>query len=265
MTIVWPGRQRPSRGPNLVLIGFGSLDVASLDAETTPTLEALAREGVFFDQALVSTTDPSTGHAVWLSGLEPHRLRASGGPEGGSEGEPVESLLQRLTKAGYRSASMGDARLADRFAGLTTDPPTLERWPLALEPLRLFAASLAPHLGLDPPARRDADAASESVDRALRFVDAGTKPFALALFLPEARPPFAGACPRALAFTDPSYRGRCKYRTCDAAPGAPPRDDDDRRQELALRRGALACDDAALGRLLEGLRARGLEETTLVA
>ncbi|HEU4405308.1 MAG TPA: sulfatase-like hydrolase/transferase [Polyangiaceae bacterium] len=251
-------RHRPGARPDLVLVGFASLEAGSLGPELTPALAAFASRGVTFDQAFVTSTDAPLERAAWVSGIEPHRWRLGAEPSG-------ESLPERLASAGYRVAIVGDDTLAGRLGLAAHQAPTLERWPLALEPLRPLAKALASRLGLPAPTRRDLVDADDAIERALRFADAGEGPFALALFLPAARPPFAGACERALAFADRAYRGRCKYRGCSHVPGAPPPDADDLRQELALHKGALACDDAAFGRLLDRLRERGLDATTIVA
>ncbi len=251
------GPRAPSTRPDLLLVSFGSLGADSLTPESTPSLAAFADRGVAFGQALVSAVEPELARATWASGFEPQQWRAH-------KGAAIASPLDRLARAGYRTALLGDDVLARRLGVSSAEAPALTRWPLALEPLRLLAGALAPSLGLAGPGRGDLGAADELVTRALGFLDGGEGPFALAVFLPEARPPFVGTCARALASAERSYRGRCKYRGCPAGPGDAPLDEADARQALALRQGALACDDAAFGRLLEGLRARGLEATTLV-
>lgn len=261
-TLLWlvspSATHHPSERPNLVLVGFASLDAASLGPDVVPSLASLAEQGVTFDQAVVSTTDAPLGRAVWASGVEAPRWRLRRVPAG-------ESLPERLVSAGYRVAVVGDDGLVGRLGLLADKTPVIERWPLALEPLRPLAKALASRLGLTPPTRRDLGDADDVIERALRFADVDDGPFAIAIFLPEARPPFAGTCRRALAFADRTYRGRCKYRACSPELGSAPADDEDVRQETALRQGALACDDDALGHLLEGLRARGIERNTLVA
>ncbi len=103
------GDSVPSGGPDLPSVVVLSIDTLRADRlslygaerETTPGLEALARESLVFDGAHTVMAWTLTAHMSMLTGLYPeqHGVRT----QGKAFGEQRELLAERLSRAGYET------------------------------------------------------------------------------------------------------------------------------------------------------------------
>lgn len=213
----------------------------------TPHLDALAADGVRCAQAFCTAPQCSPSRASLFTGRYPH----SNGVLGLTHADfawdlhPDERHLgQVLQAAGYATALLGVHHESRQ------GPP----------------AMVAARCGMDEvvPGGRCEEIADRALARLARFADDG-RPFYLQLGFHEPhRAPATSAAER-----DGLYMGFLgDHLAPDDALGvtAPPylRDDAGARAEVAEVQGAVRALDAAVGRLLAGLRDLGLEDNTLV-
>jgi len=220
--------------PDVVLVTFdtlrrdhvGAYAGAAPEASLTPALDALAARGRVFEGALTTMPTTSPAHASIFTGLHPrdHGVLRNGDrvPEALAE----RSLPARLRAAGYRAGAF-----------VTSD---------------VFGAAIGLQ-GFEPfddegtPIRPGADA----VAAALRWLDeSGDGPLFLWVHLYDPHAPYGPGAQKAAHYpvdlerygwVDPRH-----YRSPDA-----------RRAMEALYAQGVREADAALGRLLDGLAARG--------
>ena len=117
-----PPADEPPPRPSVLLVTIDTLRADRVgayggSAGLTPRLDALAREGVVFEEALASVPLTLPSHATILSGLEPphHGVRDNGTyvfPE------TRETLATRLSAAGYATGAFVAAYVLDRRFGL---------------------------------------------------------------------------------------------------------------------------------------------------
>ena len=237
--------------PNIVLVTLDTTraDVAA-DPAVAPNLAALAAEGLAFPNAWSPSNTTTPAHASMLTGLAPHR---HGAVAVGRVLRPADgsTLAERLRAAGYRTAAAvsvehldaahGFARGFDRFLDPAPGANRDGRQALAFalealgeareggEPLFLWLHWFDPHTPYLPP--EDADAPG---------------------LLPADRADLADAAPIPVGVRD---RPRLAWLPADE--GLP---------ELVGRyRAGVAFTDALLGELVDGLRATGLWEDTVLA
>ncbi len=213
----------------------------------TPGLDALAADGVRFTRAFCTAPQCSPSRAGLFTGRYPH----SNGVLGLTHADfawdlhPEERHLgQRLHDAGYATALLG----------------------VHHESLRAEPHQVAARCGMDEVVLggRAEVVSDRALARLARFARED-RPFYLQLGYeePHRQPAPGGAEPRDL------YMGFLgDALTPDRALGVtvPPylRDEPGAREELAELQGAVRALDAAVGRVLAGLRDLGLEERTLV-
>ena len=107
---------------NIILISVDTLRSDHLgaygyDRPTSPTIDALAGEGVVFEQAICQNTNTNPSHASMLSGLYPH---SHGNRDNFYRmAEDVRMLPDALHAAGYQTAGfVSGYTLKDRICGL---------------------------------------------------------------------------------------------------------------------------------------------------
>jgi choline-sulfatase len=117
-----PPAKRPAGPPSIVLVSIDTLradHVGAYGAKTgaTPNLDALAAEGVLFENALTPVPITLPAHASMLTGLLPHR---HGVRDNGLYRLPadVPTLASVLAAAGYDTAAVVGAAVLDRQYGL---------------------------------------------------------------------------------------------------------------------------------------------------
>jgi arylsulfatase A-like enzyme len=106
------------RTPNLLLITLDTTRADALGAygqrlPASPHIDALAREGVLFEQATTSNPETLPAHATLLTGKWPfrHGVRSNGG---GGLALENETLAEHLEGYGYRTAAEVAAPVLDR-------------------------------------------------------------------------------------------------------------------------------------------------------
>ena len=191
----------------------------------------------------------------------------------------LDALPSRLARAGYRTGVVSDYA-GDIFGRIDlgfelVDTPTFDFTVLlrqrALERETPLLPVLHSRVGraLFPEMRELADGADPELlatdaITALRRLSRGPEPFFLTVFFSTAHFPYAAPAPYYARYTDPSYRGRFKYKKPVGLGTEGPPDAADVGQIRGLYDGAVSAIDHAAGRLLEELRARGLSDRTIV-
>lgn len=209
----------------------------------TPNLDALAADGILFRRAFCTAPQCSSSRASLFTGRYPH----SNGVMGLTHGDfawdlhPEERHLgQILRAAGYATALIGiphESRSVDR-------------------------QQIAARCGMDevlPPSPGD-QISDQALARLARYAD-GDRPFFMHLGYHEPH--------RVRGPNEPDYMGFVgDYIAPDDELGItiPPylQDDPPTRRELAELQGAVRYVDAAIGKVLGGLRTHGLDNHTLV-
>lgn len=249
----------PSRaGLNVVVVVLDAAQRARFGAygnerATTPHVDAIAREGIAFDDAvaaapytLASTASLFTGRPPPRHGVveKKHRL----GPE-------ATTLASTLRDAGYATAAFSANIFVTRRYGMDRGFDTFEE--LFKRP-GLFP--IVPAAAFDAPVQ-------EWLRGAAAGARSGERPFFLYLHYIQPHEPYDVGPPEAYTGLDPAYRGpidgrvQTMYRVYD---GSLQLDDADREQLARLYEGNLRYADAAVGRLVEELRALDLLERTLL-
>jgi arylsulfatase A-like enzyme len=290
------GSEAPvARRPNVLLISLDTLRADHLSAygyarETSPRIDALARDGVLFERAVAPTSWTLPAHLSMLTGLSisahgvcDDRLWQAREPDGAPRAIPFRgTFLPELFKnAGYDTAGFytwkyleprfgfgpgfdtyerigssvfSDPELAKRFEALRAagDTAEIQRW-MAESPLAFD---------------EQRPTADEAVDAALAWLDAraGDAPFFLFLHLFDIHDGYVPPAPFDARFTDPGYAGPVTGRRV-TAPDSPVRPDmapADLAQLVALYDGEIAWVDSQVGRVLDRLDELGLAGDTVV-
>jgi arylsulfatase A-like enzyme len=287
------GRTRP----NLLLVSIDCLRADHVSCygygrETTPTLDRLATGGVRFERTISSSSWTLPAHLSMLTGLP---VSAHGVDDDrlysrrDAQGVPIEVPLRGvfvsevLQSAGYATAGFFTwkylenpfgfgpgfdvwERLGHTFYSHPEVGPRWERLQTAGD-VQGMKALAAEHADLFDAAR---PSAPETVDRALEWLgeheDAqDEQPFFLFVHLFDVHDPYHPPEPHYSLFGE-GYQGPIDGHNV-TSPDSPVRGDmhpADLKRLVSLYDGAIHFVDAELARLFEGLRARGLEENTLV-
>lgn len=249
----------PSRaGLNVVLVILDAAQRARFgvygnERGTTPSIDALAREGLVFDDAVTTAPYTLAATASLFTGRTPprhgviekrHRL----GPD-------ARTLAEAFRDAGYATAAFSANIFVTRRYGMDRGFDTFEE--LFRRP---GLAPIVPAAAFDGPVH-------EWLRAAAGPARAGERPFFLYLHYIQPHEPYDVGPPDAYTGLDPAYRGPVDgkvetiYRILD---GSLQLDDADRRQLARLYEGNLRYADAAVGRLVDELRALDLLENTLL-
>lgn len=113
---------KPPSADTIVLVSIDTLRPDRLGCygatrPTSPRLDALCEDSVVFDQAVAAAPSTLPSHATMLSGLSPPRHGASMARRRGLPAA-VETLAERLAAAGFRTASFNDGGQVDARWGL---------------------------------------------------------------------------------------------------------------------------------------------------
>jgi choline-sulfatase len=270
--------------PNLLLIiaddhAGGTMGIEGDPRRATPRLDAMAREGVFFERAYCNAPLCTPSRQSLITGKLPHAAGVTLLKTPLSD--DVLTMGEWFRDQGYRTAAIGKMHFNSRSShgfGLRLDTPEWEEWLRQHPPRggdrrrrwRPFEEPDADWLNADVHSAGLPIESMQStyfVDRALEFLrDRGDQPFAMVVSFHDPHSPFH--FPRGW---------RPRFRADDFA--APPISDADRREQpevfAALTpeqvRGiqaayytSLSFVDAQIGRLIRGLDAMNLSRDTLV-
>lgn len=270
-----PAANPPSPAtPNVVLIladdlGWADLGCYGADLHETPRIDAFAREGLRFTQAYaMSVCSPTramlltgrhaarVGITIWSEGsLEKNTSRRLLQAESRHDLPPAETTLAtQLRGAGYLTALVGKWHLGDanhapethgfdvNIGGTHWGAPATYWWPYS--GAGRFGAQFryVPHLGFGRPGEYLTD---RLTDEALRVIDqAGDRPFFLYLAHHAPHTPV-----EAKAEDVRYFEGKLR-------PGM--------RHRNATYAAMVRSLDQSVGRVLDQLRTRGLEDRTIV-
>ena len=264
-------------GPNIVILAVDSLRNDRVVARVAPHLAGVGNAR--FSRAYVTLPRTLPSWTTILTGREPHAhgLRTMF-PRYEDRARDLHALPARLAALGYRSGVVGDYA-ADIFTRVRygfdlVDAPTFNFHALiatrALEKATPLLPVLHSSLGrrVMPPMRELNQAAdprlvADDAIRALEQLDDG-RPFLLTVFFSTAHFPYAAPAPYFGRFTDPTYRGRFRYHKPNVLGQDGALDAADVKQVRGLYDGAVAAVDDAAARILDELRARGLDDDTIV-
>lgn len=242
-----PAEVRP---PNVLLyvvdtLRRDSLGVYGNAAVPTPRLDAFALQGVVFDQAASPSSWTRASIATLLTGYDPPRHGAVDRTGVLSRGLPT--LAERLADHGYQSAFVTANPNVASFFGFDRGVG---------EMVELFSRRSAGYVDAGELIAR-----SDEVTRAaLSWVDATPRPFFLTVLAidphsPYERPP--GFDPLGLEVREDVDGSQASLQRHDLSL-------DQRAHIRALYDLEVAYSDRSFGELLDGLRARGLLENTVV-
>lgn len=285
---------RTGKQPSILLIAVDSLRADRLfgpGAESergrrvAPAMSELAARAVRFESAHVSVPRTFPSLVTLLTGRMPfrHGIRTMF-PTHKERADAPPALPALLRKAGYRTAVVSDfcgeifSRIDLGFESVEVPPfdaktLVLQRSLTVHKNLLPYVSDAAAGVAGQALAQRAfpelgslAELSSPQLltDRALRelsrFREQGA-PFFLTVFFSTSHFPYAAPGPYYRRFADPRYRGPFLYHK---PPLAEVRTPADIEQVRALYDGAVAANDDAVRRLLQGLGALGLQDDTIV-
>jgi arylsulfatase A-like enzyme len=275
-----PGRDARGVGtprPNVLVLAADSLREDHVTPELTPHLLRLAARGTRFSEHYTSLARTFPSWVTLLTGLYPHHhsIRSSF-PDPQDFLQTFDSIPRRLQQAGYATAVISDYG-GDLFGSANlgfahVDAPRLDVHEFVESSVLGHAYALLPFTqsrigrALFPAMREIRSAASADLlaDEAIaRLRSFGVSPFFAVVFFSTPHDPYAAPYPYYSRFTDPQYRGQCKYSRCLANVGTET-STSDVAQVRALYRGAVQSVDDAVDRILRDLDARGLASNTIV-
>ncbi|MCC6644503.1 MAG: sulfatase [Polyangiaceae bacterium] len=276
----WPAsrpRAAARSRPNVLILAVDSLRTDRVTPRTMPALSRFVAGATSFERAYVSVPRTFPSWVTWLTGRWPHEHGVRHMfPSARARSSELRALPARLAEAGYATAvasdyagdvfprvSLGFQRVDTptfhfgeliRHKALESQPPVM---PLLTSRLGRWLAPTTRGLARLPDAR-------DVADRALGAIDAaGDRPFFVVAFFGDAHFPYA-ITHEDRAGLDRAYRGRFKYEKQNRLGRDAPPDDADVAQIRALYDGATRAVDRGIARALAGLRARGLEGSTVV-
>lgn len=247
------------RGGDVLLIVVDTLRADALSsygnpANTSPVLDALAKDGIRFDEVLTQAPNTATSHATLFTGLYPwtHRVANLTSLEHGTAGLPPAfiTVAERFEAAGYKTAAFTDGGPLGLAWNLMQGFETLEgRF----------------------------EGATAKVDQALDYYakDAGDAPLFTLLHTYEVHEPYLPPLEYVERFnSNPGYNGRVKQSELaaralrDSGGETEPNgkilfehkadfDAEDVRYLWDLYLGEVAFTDHELGRLFDALKASG--------
>ena len=256
-------------GPNIILVSIDSLRPDHLGCygyphPTSPTIDRLAADGVRFETAISTTSWTLPAHAAMFTGLfdSTHGLVDNGL----RLKDQHTTLAEALAQAGYRTAGFfGGPYLHPAFGlaqGFETYQSCMTQIPDELpdEALRNESRARmgASHADVTGPRTE------QEVERWLQATDDDDRPFFLFLHLWDVHYDFIAPQEYVLMF-DPDYEGDLDGVGFMQNPRiVRGMDRRDRKHLLALYDAEIRFTDDSLGRILDGLEARGELEDTLV-
>jgi len=253
-------------GPNVLLLVLDTVRALELSAygnlrPTSPHLAALAADGVRFERAVATAPWTLPSHASMFTGLYPREL-STGWTTPLDHGP--KTLAERFSERGYVTGGfVANFRYTSHEYGLSRGFQIYRDY--AVTPSEVVGATMLGRRAISVwnrvehdyilPGRKDGN---RVVDEFLAFEQArGDRPYFAFLNLFDPHEPYAPAAPydRLFLAEEPKTRAIEVGTHLDTAAIRDLRDAYD---------GSLAATDAAVGRLLDALRARGELDRTIV-
>ncbi len=252
------GQPAPADGlPNVLLISIDSLRADHVHCynyarQTSPTLDAVAKEGVRFETVVSSTSWTLPAHLTLLTSLPPERHGVVG--DRMRLGEGVVSLAQVLWQAGYSTAGFVSGPYMQAEYGFARGFDHYDDHSVAR------ASHLASHEGITSP----------KLVRLVREwlgiwdLKGRARPFFVFLHMWDVHYDYTPPPPYDTMF-DPDYRGTVTAERYES-PRQVHKDMDPRDLEhiVALYDGEIRFTDLHVGRLLDYLRDLGLLDDTVL-
>ncbi|HEY4485992.1 MAG TPA: sulfatase, partial [Nitrospiria bacterium] len=268
---------------NVLLLAVDSLRYDHLSChgygrEAAPSIDALCRNAVDFEQAYVSLPRTFPSLVTILTGLYPdrHGIRHMF-PTAKDRNHPLPGLPRALSDAGYRTAAISDFSgdvLTRVDLGFNRVQAPHFNFPALLRMRGLeMHAPLLPYLdnpfgrAFFPDLREFVQASEPALlgREALRAIEKMKDgPFFLTVFFSTPHFPYAAPYPDYRRFTDPDYRGPYKYHKPNLINQDETVGPGDIEQIRGLYDGAVRSVDREIGRILDGLRRTGLSDRTIV-
>jgi arylsulfatase A-like enzyme len=283
--------------PNILILAADSVRPDHLSSfgyarPTTPNLDRdLVASAATFERALAPLAMTTPSWVSILTGRYPHAhgIRHMF-PDRRLRPRSLATLPKALAEQkGYRTTVLSDYAgdffpIFDfGFQSTKTSPPLnartvfqrelLLRSPLALALLEPMPESIRPpafrYLPNAADAERLADEVIDEIDGAGVKKQDKDKPFFIVSFFSTTHVPFASRYPYDLRFTRPEYAGEHRFAynlssIADIARAEAAISPEDAQHLIGLYDGALASVDVAMGRVLAALKARNLDQNTIV-
>lgn len=266
-----------ANAPDLLLLVLDtvraeSLELYGYDRPTSPTLVALAAEGIRFDRAIAPSPWTLPSHASMFTGRHPHGLSADW-RRPLDEAEPT--VAEYLGRHGYRTAgfvaNMGycgwETGLDRGFAHYEDQPASLRQLVVSSTLVR----AVITHPGVRTLVGSDENFVRKSAGDVngafLRWLDDGptSRPYFAFLNYYDAHAPYMPPEPyRSRLATGDPRGGISPLHRWSADPFSPPPGAEDVAREREAYEGAIAYIDAEIGRLIDALRERGRLGRTVI-
>ena len=246
-------RVDPTSRPNVLLVSIDSLRADHLgcygyERDTSPVLDALAEEGVLFEQAMSSSSWTLPAHATMFTGL-PSSTHVLTDSEHGVLSASLPTLAEHMRAGGYRTAAFWRAPFLEPSFGLDRGFDVY-----------VDCANVNKR-GEKSKARNDVSGGT-TVDRVAAWLDEdGAEPFFLFVHLWDVHYDYLPPEPYDSLF-DPDYEGKADGRVSRL--NSKRFGERDVEHVVALYDGEIAWTDHNIGRLIEELDARGHLANTLV-
>jgi len=251
------GKSAPTRKPNVVFVLASGWRGQAMDDLHVPNLEALAKEGVFFERLYTCYPLATPARAALITGRFP---RACGVPRDGV-GLPLNqpSIAEQFKRAGYRTGYIGEWRL-DGAGEPGFVPPGPRRhgfdyWAAFNRGHRYFDSIY--FRDVPEPIRRAGFEPDYQTDLAIDFIKQGDpKPFYLFVAWGPPHPPLVAPPDRVAALYNP--------RGLRLRANVPPDQEESARDNYARYYALCSALDDNLGRLIGALTDQHLAEDTMV-
>lgn len=273
------GQHQSHNGPpNVLLIAADSLRPDRIDAARAPNLAALQDQATSFERAY---TPLARTFPAWVSiatGQYPqhHGVRHMF-PRWSTRERPLDTLGGRLQRAGYRTSVVGDFA-ADIFRRIELGyqhvrTPTFTMRELVREHLLKHSPWLMAFVRgkamrwlfpvvVEMSEATDPDAVTKvAIDE---MDQAAEQPFFITVFYSTTHFPYAAPAPYFHRFKHEGYDGPFRFAKADTLKANEETRPADVAQVRGLYDGAVYATDVAIGRLLDALKRRSLDQRTLV-
>jgi len=252
----------PPPPPNVLLVSIDTLRADAVGAYggavATPWLDRLASEGALFEQAIAPASQTAPSHATLFTGLEVlhHGSLRNGIPLA----DTAETLAEVFQRGGYATAAFASSFVLDPRFGWTQGFDHYDaEFPRAGETLHNRAGQWRRY-EFDGFDRR----ASATNSRAVPWLESAEEPFFLFVHYFDPHAPYAAHPARVARLPSDFARAEAAERIAGLRKTLPGLRSDELVLALRNYQAEVLAVDAAVGRLLAALAARGLADRTLV-